>query len=82
MKNESMLFLKAYIQRRLGNLNGPYRVYELLVDENNSKGVVMIWNVNSLDYQIITTELNSIDLLQEDIPDFLLNILYESVKKR
>jgi hypothetical protein len=82
MKIENLSFLKAYAQRKLGNLKNPYRVYEYVVDEYTEEGYALIININSFDYQIIKSKLNSINLLQEeDIPDIYINLLKETSKK-
>ena len=66
MVNEGLSFLKAYSQRKLGNLKNLYRVYEIVLDDITEEGLVLIININTFDYQIIKSKLNSINLLQED----------------
>lgn len=76
MVNDGLSYLKAYSQRKLGNLKNPYRVYEIVLDDMTEKGLVLIININSLDYLIIKSKLNSINLLQEeDIPKQYIEML-------
>ena len=75
MSKEDMTYFNAYVQRKLGNESKKFRIYERLIDEETNRGYILIWNANTLDYTIITSELNPIDLIQDEIPDVLLEVI-------
>ena len=76
MRIENVNYLKAYAQRKLGNLKNPYRVYEYIIDEITEEGAILIININTFDYQIIRSKINIINLLQEeDIPNIYIELL-------
>lgn len=75
MKNEDIAFFNAYVQRKLGNESKKYKIYEMVLDEETSRGLILVWNVNTLDYTVITSELNTIDLIQDEVPELFLDII-------